>query len=177
MILRPIKKQDRFVWKELAVKKIHNKGNEDGVVAKVKLPKGTTIIYEGVDVDDKQAAQLWKKEKQDPKGRWGSYIIYHHPWRDAHPRYSPDKHGVGGKGLFIVGKINEPAESEMANARLKRVVDPGTGLETYAALLMRDVNKGEEITMYYGKEYERSYRVGRPYQPYSLRSMFKSLKI
>ena len=72
---------------------------------------------------------------------------------------------TGDRDLMCL--INEPAHGTTANAFTERVRYESDDGFFYAAIGIwahRKIHSGQEITVYYGSEYPRDYKVGRPPQ-------------
>lgn len=160
-------KTGHVTWKQLEIQKIKNKDNQPGVVALVDLPIGTKIPYFGLEINEKCSRELCQQQIDDPKGRWYSYVLdCGNILIDAHPRYQPDQNGIGGNGLYIGGKINEPAKGECINCEL--ISRKGLGF----IKIVCSIKAGQELLVYYGDEYVRNYSIGHfrtPNSRYSLR--------
>jgi len=139
----------KFMWPLLQIRSTIQKGL--GVFAKQKLKEGTLIPYLGI--------RITKAEFNDLHKLFDYYVckdldyiiqIDQGGFLNGHPQF--DEHH-----LFVTSLINEPNVGQTANCYPILLKPKTLGL---GVLLARDVEEGEELTMYYGDDYYRDYKVG-----------------
>jgi hypothetical protein len=139
-----------------------------GVRAKENLPKGTGIEYHGMKMgkDLYDTIQALHDTLQATKGgdqlKVADYIMENrrNEYIDGNPRYDQNDQGVGGRGLFLAAKVNEPNPGQRANMK---GLNYGRGLQRKSVLVAkRPLAKGEELTFHYGTSFLRDYPVGKP---------------
>lgn len=128
-ILQPEIDGEGFVWNELELKKTGKKGM--GVFAKRDLPKGTEFPILGDTGGDCSRTHSWEHyDRSRPEDHKPMCI-------DGHPGNDPHK-GVANYGLSIAMMLNE-ANNPNCIFRQSNYIQ-----------LVRDVKKGQELTVFYG---------------------------
>jgi hypothetical protein len=138
MILRPTKVKNKcaFVWNDLEVKRVRGRGK--GVFAKKDLPAGTAIPIWGVEVKE------WEENDYEASHGWARRIAPRQKL-DGHPSVFPHK-GIGSFGLSIAMMLNEPSKGR-----------PNCLFLEDSVVVQTDVHRTEELTVWYGDEYDREF--------------------
>lgn len=144
-ILLPKKESSGFVWPQLTVERSTIEGAGMGVFATEDLPTGAMIPIIGhkqAGEPDSKLTHAW----QYTGATTGS-------WVDGDPRRMP-YNNIGNGGLSISMMINESPE-------------PNCVFRSNFVIVSRDLEKGEELFLYYGESYENNrlrmqYQLDRP---------------
>jgi hypothetical protein len=138
MILQPKEKGDRgYTWPALAVRQSQqNVGGGLGVFATRKLKPGIMIPILGHRVAQADGLTHGWVYYGSIKGAV-----------DGHPSINPYK-GVGSFGLSIAMMVNEPTRAK-----------PNCIFKMDHIVIAEPIRKGEELTVYYGKNYELIRRI------------------
>jgi hypothetical protein len=133
-----------YVWNELEVKTAHRnkKAIGNGLFAKKKLKAGTIVVNLGQKVG-KQTVKSWDD------ARASHAIPRHDGYVDGKPipANHPNSEGVAFFGLSITNQINEPP----------RGTRPNCVFHFNQTVVMVDIEKGEELLVFYGDVYNRSH--------------------
>ena len=131
------------------VKEVKGKGK--GLYAKQALARNTRLLYDGVRIDQKEYNELLKLDKKDPKTQYVAYVIAggrKGSYIDAHSKHP-------GSDRWYAGKMNEPDTGVTANMVMVGGINP-------SFVTVREIRKGEELTICYGSNYVRvGYRKGK----------------
>lgn len=128
-------------WPKLKVKR--RKDGERGLFATHKLAAKTLIPFLGrrISYETCMKGKDWKYVMQESRD------VY----LNGDPRFDMEN-------LFIASFVNEPPVRKVANAKCMRV----KGHQGLFLMLVQDVSRGTEITLYYGSSYKRKgYRCGK----------------
>jgi len=141
-------RKGHYEWPDLEVKKsVQSTQAGRGVFARRRLEKDTQIRYYGCKIDGNEEKKLEKEGKDAYICRLTDDILYNAdaiaaPWD-----------GIGGDGLFIAAMINEAA---LAAPNCEMVQFDNCDIRVCT---LRAIEKGEELTSYYGPNCERSYPI------------------
>lgn len=153
-----------FVWPDVIVKPFRSPvGKMDGLFATRRIPKSTFIPYFGYTLKlngsvprcfysslvygNEHAYMLSVGKKGDDiEVVNGSPSI--DPWVDTRTGSK-----IGLKGLAVAAKINEPFGDDFANCAF---IDSFLLPDIPLLLTLRDIDQGEQLTVFYGTDYVRS---------------------
>jgi len=129
-----------------------------GVCVHTKKKKGinTRLPYGGIVINKQEKDKRIAESKSGKScGDVASYIaeIGRDCFEDAH--YSFGAHLQNKYG----GRVNEPSKNEQANMLL--CTEPWNGKLRVVYITTREILAGEELTAFYGDEYNRTYEVGK----------------
>ncbi len=122
------------------------------VFASKNLPKGTRFEYFGTPLTKKEFDKLLEAEKKKQTPHRLAYIVQAKAdlYLDA---YHERQFGVGHRGLYLAGCINEPEKAKDANCKL--VISHKGGTHAWV-VTQSDIEEGAELTMNYGGRYKRA---------------------
>ena len=140
ILLKPEERKGTFRWPGLTIRKSEqNDGHAgQGVFATHRLKPGLMIPILGLEISDKRMNQLIVQDCFTH-----GTVLYDGTCIDARESFG---------GLTIWARINEPSRRK-----------PNCVFKLDSVVVAKPIKAGEELTLYYGNEYQRPYKLRNQY--------------